>query len=49
MGMMDADLQYLEEAYVPYPLAGVMTQNKPASANEKHVWSTGDQKIKKEN
>ena len=36
---------YLEEPYVPHPLAGVMAQNKPANAKEKHVWSTGDQKI----
>ena len=36
---------YLEEPYVPHPLAGVMAQNKPAAAKEKHVWSTGDQKI----
>jgi len=33
---------------VPHPLAGVMAQNKPAAAKEKHVWSTGDQKIGKE-
>ena len=39
------ELTYLEELYVPHPLAGVMAQNKPAAANEKHVWSTGDQKI----
>ena len=39
------ELTYLEERYVPHPLAGVMAQNKPAAANEKHVWSTGDQKI----
>ena len=38
---------YLEEPYVPHPLAGVMAQNKPAAAKEKHVWSTGDQKIGK--
>ena len=25
----------------------VMAQNKPAAAKEKHVWSTGDQKIGK--
>ena len=37
---------YLEEAYVPHPLAGVMAQNRPAAAKEKHVWSTGDQKIR---
>ena len=36
---------YLEEPYVPHPLAGVMAQNKPTAAKEKHVWSTGDQKI----
>jgi aryl-alcohol dehydrogenase-like predicted oxidoreductase len=41
------DIAYLEEPYVPHPLAGVMAQNKPAAANEKHVWSTGDQKIRK--
>ena len=36
---------YLEERYVPHPLAGVMAQNKPANSREEHVWSTGDQKI----
>ena len=36
---------YLEEPYVPHALAGVMAQNKPANSKEKHVWSTGDQKI----
>ena len=36
---------YLEEPYVPHPLAGVMAQNKPSNSKEKHVWSTGDQKI----
>lgn len=30
---------------VPHPLAGVMAQNKSSAAKEKHVWSTGDQKI----
>jgi len=39
------ELGYLEEPYVPHPLAGVMAQNKPAASKEKHVWSTGDQKI----
>lgn len=37
---------YLEEPYVPHPLAGVMAQNKRINAGKKHVWSTGDQKIK---
>ncbi len=41
------EMLYLEELYVPHPLAGVMAQNKPAAAKEKHVWSTGDQKIAK--
>lgn len=36
---------YLEEPYVPHALTGVMAQNKPSDANEKHVWSIGDQKI----
>ena len=36
---------YLEEPYIPHALAGVMAQNKPADRNEKHVWSTGSQKI----
>ena len=39
------ELAYLEEPYVPHPLAGVMAQNKRAASKEKHVWSTGDQKI----
>ena len=39
------EILFLEEPYVPHPLAGVMAQNKPAAAKEKHVWSTGDQKI----
>ncbi len=39
------EISFLEEPYVPHPLAGVMAQNKPAAKNEKHVWSTGSQKI----
>ena len=42
------EILYLEEPYVPHPLAGVMAQNKPAAAKEQHVWSTGDQRIGKE-
>ena len=41
------EIRYLEEPYVPHPLAGVMAQNKAAAAKEKHVWSTGDQEIEK--
>ena len=39
------EISYLEEPYVPHSLAGVMAQNKPSEKNEKHVWSTGSQKI----
>ncbi len=44
----DQEIAYLEEPYVPHPLSGVMAQNSPAEAKKKHVWSTGDQKIGKE-
>ena len=44
--LSDEEISWLEEPYVPHPLAGVMAQNKRTSANEKHVWSTGDQKIR---
>jgi aryl-alcohol dehydrogenase-like predicted oxidoreductase len=40
------EIAYLEEPYVPHALAGVMAQNKPANANKKQVWSTGDRKIR---
>ena len=46
--LTDDETAYLEEPYIPHPLAGVMAQNRPAAAKEKHVWSTGDQKIKEE-
>ena len=39
------ELAYLEEPYIPHKLVGVMAQNTAASSKEKHVWSTGDQKI----
>lgn len=41
------ELAYLEEPYVPHPLAGVMAQNRRANAAEKHVWTKGDQKIRR--
>ena len=44
--LSDEEINYLEEPYVPHPLAGVMAQNKPENANAKHVWTTGSQKIK---
>ncbi len=40
------EIAYLEEAYVPHRLSGVMAQNTPAAAKEQHVWSTGNQKIR---
>ncbi len=43
--LTEDETAYLEEPYVPHALAGVMAQNKPANAKEKHVWSTGNQKI----
>ena len=36
---------YLEEAYVPHRLVGVMAQNTKASAKDPHVWSVGNQTI----
>ena len=39
------ECRYLEEAYVPHALVGVMAQNTPAAAKEAHVWSTGNQTI----
>ena len=43
--LSEEDIAYLEQPYVPHPLAGVMAQNKRENAQKKHVWSTGDQKI----
>ncbi|MBQ1463189.1 MAG: aldo/keto reductase [Ruminococcus sp.] len=43
--LSDDETAYLEQPYVPHPLAGVMAQNKPANRNDKHVWSTGSQKV----
>lgn len=46
--LTDGELAYLEEPYVPHPLAGVMAQNKRENAKDKHVWTTGKQKIREE-
>ena len=46
--LTDDELAYLEEPYLPHPLAGVMAQNKRENAKEKHVWTTGSQKIREE-
>lgn len=41
----EEEINYLEEAYVPHRLAGVMAQNTSAPKEEKPVWSAGDQKL----
>ncbi len=43
--LTEGEIAYLEEPYVAHPPTGVMAQNKPANAKEKHVWTTGNQKI----
>ncbi len=43
--LTEREIAYLEAPYAPHPLAGVMAQNKPVNAQEKHVWSAGSQKI----
>lgn len=43
--LTEEECTYLEELYVPHALTGVMAQNTVSSAKEKHVWSTGNQKI----
>ena len=48
LALTEEEISWLEEAYVPHRLVGVMAQNTPSAAGEKHVWSTGNQKIKKD-
>ena len=43
--LSEEEIAYLEEPYVPHTLVGVMAQNTISAAKEKHVWSTGNQKI----
>lgn len=43
--LSDEETAYLEEPYVPHQLVGVMAQNTPSAAKEKHVWSVGSQKL----
>lgn len=43
--LTEEETAYLEEPYVPHALVGVMAQNTAAAVKEKHVWSTGNQKI----
>ncbi|MCR0265637.1 aldo/keto reductase [[Clostridium] innocuum] len=39
------ELAFLDEPYVPHNLVGVIAQNTPAAAKDKHVWAVGSQKI----
>ena len=45
LALTQEEIAYLEEPYVPHRLVGVMAQNTPAAAKERHVWGTGSQKI----
>ena len=45
LALTEEEISWLEEAYVPHRLVGVMAQNTPAAAREQHVWSTGNQEI----
>ena len=45
LSLTPEECAYLEEAYVPHRLVGVMAQNTPAAAGQPHVWSTGSQQI----
>lgn len=45
LSLTSEEIAYLDELYVPHPLAGVMAQNTPEAAKAAHVWSTGSQKI----
>lgn len=45
LALTEEEIAYLDEPYVPHPLAGVMAQNTPAAARAQHVWSTGSQTI----
>ena len=45
--LLPEECAYLEEPYVPHKLVGVMAQNTPVDSKQKHVWSTGNQKIEK--
>lgn len=38
--LSDEDLHYLEEAYVPHPLVGVMADNVPEEAKVRKAWQT---------
>ncbi len=43
--LTEEECTYLEEGYTPHALVGVMAQNTPSAALQRHVWSAGNQKI----
>lgn len=45
LALVQDEIRYLEEAYVPHRLVGVMAQNTAEAAGAEHVWSAGEQKI----
>ena len=45
LALSPEETAYLEQAYVPHDLVGVMAQNTPARAGQAQVWSTGNQAI----
>lgn len=38
LNLTDKEIHYLEEAYIPHALSGVMAQNSPESRTKEHVW-----------
>ena len=45
LALTEEEISWLEGAYVPHRLVGVMAQNTRAAAGDKHAWSTGNQEI----
>lgn len=45
VNLTEDEIAYLEEVYIPHKLVGVMAQNTLETSKEKHVWTTGNQKI----
>lgn len=45
LSLTQEEINYLEEAYIPHALVGVMAQNTPQNTDKKHVWSADNQKI----
>ena len=46
--LADDEIAYLEEAYVPHAIVGVMAQNKPADSGKEHVWLANAKYLKDE-